>query len=266
MKPPISYYGGKQRMIDYILPLIPPHRTYIEPFFGGGTVYFAKSKSQNEIINDYDSRVFNFWKVCQNRYSELKELIDSSFFGRDLFDYAGKMMKSDDELIRAWAFWMRINFGFNNKLGGGLKSVKDKYQVTRYESKRDLFNSDLWKRLQGTVIENKDALELIKIFDGPEVFYYFDPPYYQADKGHYYNYYEPDFIMLLDALSNIKGKFLLSCYPGELIEKYISEKRWNVRSFNLKVFATNWNKKPEIHNKRKTELLIYNYHSGDSLF
>lgn len=35
LKTPISYYGGKQNMLKDILPLIPEHTIYIEPYFGG---------------------------------------------------------------------------------------------------------------------------------------------------------------------------------------------------------------------------------------
>lgn len=33
LKTPISYYGGKQNMLKNILPLIPEHKIYIEPYF-----------------------------------------------------------------------------------------------------------------------------------------------------------------------------------------------------------------------------------------
>ena len=46
MKTPITYYGGKQTLLKYLLPLIPQHRMYCEPFFGGGAVFFAKPKSE----------------------------------------------------------------------------------------------------------------------------------------------------------------------------------------------------------------------------
>lgn len=52
MKPAISYYGGKQLMISTILPLIPSHEHYCEPFFGGGAVFFVKNPSGIESIND----------------------------------------------------------------------------------------------------------------------------------------------------------------------------------------------------------------------
>lgn len=43
MKTPISYYGGKQRMLAYILPLVPEHQIYTEAFCGGAAVYWAKA-------------------------------------------------------------------------------------------------------------------------------------------------------------------------------------------------------------------------------
>lgn len=38
MKTPITYYGGKQSMLKNILPLIPPHNVYNEPFAGGAAL------------------------------------------------------------------------------------------------------------------------------------------------------------------------------------------------------------------------------------
>ena len=35
MRTPITYYGGKQTMLKHILPLIPSHTLYTEPFWGG---------------------------------------------------------------------------------------------------------------------------------------------------------------------------------------------------------------------------------------
>ena len=46
---PITYYGGKQQLVSTILPMIPSHRVYCEPYFGGGAVFFAKGKSYLEV-------------------------------------------------------------------------------------------------------------------------------------------------------------------------------------------------------------------------
>lgn len=56
MHTPITYYGGKQMLVDTILPMIPTHKIYCEPYFGGGAIFFAKGKSYLEAINDINDR------------------------------------------------------------------------------------------------------------------------------------------------------------------------------------------------------------------
>ena len=76
LKTPISYYGGKQNMLQHILPLIPEHKIYTETFFGGGAVFFAKEKADSEIINDTNASVINFYKVCKTNFDALKLKIE----------------------------------------------------------------------------------------------------------------------------------------------------------------------------------------------
>jgi len=52
MRPPITYYGGKQSMVKEILPLIPEHNSYVEAFVGGGAIFWNKPPSKLETIND----------------------------------------------------------------------------------------------------------------------------------------------------------------------------------------------------------------------
>ncbi|NGY69510.1 DNA adenine methylase, partial [Clostridium perfringens] len=52
LKPPITRLGGKSKLRKEIISMMPAHVCYVEPFFGAGWVYFGKSKSKIEVIND----------------------------------------------------------------------------------------------------------------------------------------------------------------------------------------------------------------------
>ena len=69
MKTPISYYGGKARIASQIVPHIMaiPHTVYVEPFFGGGAVLYAKGKIDRgnsdyyrEAVNDLNKQLITF--------------------------------------------------------------------------------------------------------------------------------------------------------------------------------------------------------------
>ncbi|MDR1455503.1 MAG: DNA adenine methylase, partial [Tannerella sp.] len=75
-KTPITYYGGKQKMLGIILPLVPEHKIYTEAFFGGGAVFWAKEPARVEFINDYDGEVINFYKILKTDFPALRCKID----------------------------------------------------------------------------------------------------------------------------------------------------------------------------------------------
>ncbi|PWX24989.1 DNA adenine methylase, partial [Clostridium perfringens] len=52
MKPPITRMGGKSKLRKTIIENIPEHTCYVELFFGAGWVFFGKTPSKVEVIND----------------------------------------------------------------------------------------------------------------------------------------------------------------------------------------------------------------------
>ena len=75
-------------------------------------------------------------------------------------------------------------------------------------------------------LECADALYIIKSRDHELSFHYCDPPYFNSDCRHYAGYSIQDFERLLQLLAEVKGKFLLSSYPSELLERYMKECGW----------------------------------------
>ncbi|MEA2042070.1 MAG: DNA adenine methylase [Bacteroidota bacterium] len=106
--------------------------------------------------------------------------------------------------------------------------------------------------MQEVSLESRDALKIIRTTDHSKDFFYCDPPYYNSDMAHYDGYTIEDFKMLLKALSSIEGKFLLSSYPSDLLQKYTKDNQWNSVRFNKHVAVSN-------KGKRKIEVLTANY-------
>ena len=59
--------GNKQAIAHKIIPYFPPHKIYIEPFFGAGGMFFNKPKAKYNIVNDLDSDVFNLFQQGVDR-------------------------------------------------------------------------------------------------------------------------------------------------------------------------------------------------------
>lgn len=72
MKPLIKYRGGKSKEISNIQKHIPLFLgRYIEPFFGGGALYFYL-EPKNAIINDINEKLISFYKGVQSDYQNLR--------------------------------------------------------------------------------------------------------------------------------------------------------------------------------------------------
>ena len=259
MKTPISYYGGKQGMLKHILPLIPKHKIYTEAFFGGGAVFFAKSPVESETINDTNSMVVNFYEVVKTDFDALKQKIEATPFSRATYNVAWviyRMPHLFSKLQQAWAFYVATNMGFACMIGSwGFDKYGKRKKVFR--NKKLKFDTSIAERLENVSIENRDACFVIQSRDSIDTFHYIDPPYYNSNQGHYSGYSEADYIKLLEVLATIKGKFLLSSYPSEILNKYIEKNNWHIQSFDKMLSSSKGIEgKPR---KRKTEVLVANY-------
>lgn len=224
MKQPFSYYGGKQRMASKIIPLIPKHTVYVEPFSGGASVFWKKpwpevssTHHYREVLNDTDGRIVNFYRVLQDPKTadELMRRLTFTPYARDEYKKAKEML-SCDGVDGAWAWFIQTNMSFSHKVCGGWgTSVFGRNSAATWAKRIEPIREQM-QRLSGVFIENLDAVELIQKWDSPQTFFYCDPPYPGASQGHYSGYTREDFDRLVNVLDNIEGSFLLSNYeqPG----------------------------------------------------
>jgi DNA adenine methylase len=259
MKTPIAYYGGKQSLTDIIVPLIPAHRRYCEPFTGGAAVFFAKPPSKEEILNDLNVELVTFWEVLKTDYTQLNAEVQISLHSRKMNRQAQVVYEHPDmfdRVKRAWAVWYLASSSFGAKLNGSWgHDIRGKRTRTLC-NKRNNFLPALSDRLRTVSIENCNAIKVINDYDEVDSFFYVDPPYVDADQGHYEGYTQETFDELLKTLAGIQGKFLLSSYPNNNLDRYKSTCGW----YQIELKVNN----PMLascigHRVEKTEVLTANY-------
>ncbi|MBQ9466394.1 MAG: Dam family site-specific DNA-(adenine-N6)-methyltransferase [Muribaculaceae bacterium] len=76
MKPMIKYRGGKSRELPQLLGFIPRFKgRYIEPFFGGGALFFHLEPRMS-IISDINAKLMKFYIGVRDDYMRLREELD----------------------------------------------------------------------------------------------------------------------------------------------------------------------------------------------
>lgn len=259
IKSPIKIHGGKKYLASRILKLIPPHIRYIEPYFGSGAVLFRKSgKGVAEFVNDINGDLMNFWDCLRNpeTFSKLERLLVFSPLSQELWKYSYETMEHKArqegyEVYNAWRFFVRFR---QSRQGLGRTYCTPTGRLRRNMNE----NVSAWlsaieglpeahERLQRVEIYCEDALKFIGRFKNKDDFFYCDPPYLQETRiltdVYQYEMDELDHINLLEVLSNIKGKFILSGYPSKLYNDFAKLNNWSVQTIKIDNKASSKKKK-----------------------
>ncbi len=256
-KTPLVYYGGKQTMLKDILPLVPEHNIYTEAYAGGAALLFAKPPAKLEVINDLNAELVNFYRVCKQHPKALIKEVQLSLHSRHLHSYAYNIYTCPmlyTPVQRAWALWYSLKVSFSAQLGGSFSydRLGKKPKALRFAIQA--FNADLLERLQHVTIENKEAKDVVKTFDKPDSFHFIDPPYVGCNMGHYAGMFnEQNLHELLELLTTLQGKFMLTMYPNELIQSYVDKHHWHIHEVQRTVTAA------KTKRRKQAEWMVCNY-------
>ena len=236
---------------------MPPHTTYCEVFCGGASVFWNKPRAQNNIINDLNGNLVNLYRVIRDERESFFEKIQWLSYSVEEF-HRLKVLDQEDNIDRAIAFYYCTKLSMNgNGQSIGRAAVSGKKWNVKYIIQNLL---DINQILQGVIIDNTDFETCISAYDGPDVFFYCDPPYFVSSKeGHYKkNFKLDDHKRFADYIKGIQGKFMISYdLPArELFEGY------NIIEIDI-MYTAEYNTyagtKTITQNK---ELLITNYDCG----
>ena len=235
-----GWYGGKYSHLDWLLPLLPQCHHYCEPFAGSAAVLLNREPSPVETYNDIDGEVVNFFRVLRDEPDELIRLIALTPFSREEYH---KAIESDSanlsSLEKARYFYVkarqtRTGLAQTASLGrwanckdtsrAGMSGVVSRW-LGGVEALADIAN-----RLLRVQIENRPAIDIIRLYDGPGTLFYCDPPYLHVTRGDSNAY---GFEMDLDqhrafakAVRVCKAKVAVSGYDHPLMDELFEPGQW----------------------------------------
>lgn len=265
-----GWYGGKFSHLDWLLPNLPECFHYCEPFAGSGAVLLNRKPSPVETYNDIDGEVVNFFKVLREKKDMLIEQIALTPFSREEFGIACELNPNISNLERARRFYIRarqVRTGLaqtatigrwancKNTSRSGMSGV-----ISRWLGgiKQLEFISERLLRVQ---IENRPAIDIIKLYDSKETLFYCDPPYIHSTRGDSKAYkfemdnYEHE--TLAEVLNNVDGLVAISNYECDLMNELYPSNKWT------KIYAP----QKIIHSTKgiRQEILWVNYNINDFL-
>jgi DNA adenine methylase len=227
VRAPTSYYGSKGRLGPWIASLLPPHRTYVEPFAGSGAVLFAKRPSPTEVLNDLNGDIVCFFRVLRDRSAELIEALRLTPYSREEYE-AADLVEDLDDLERARRVFVRLNqsvaLNFRATGWAGAPQSGGADHPHKVAAKVERL-ADCAQRLRRVYLDRRPAIEVIAKYGRPDAVVYADPPYPRsvrlAGGGNYAVEYssEEDHRELAESLRASPAAVLLSGYSGELYDE-----------------------------------------------
>lgn len=209
--PLFSWMGGKRRLAKHIIPEFPDHQCYVEPFCGGAALFFMKSPTKVEVINDIDGELINLYRVVAHHLDELVRQFRWSLVSRTMFEWA--TLQHPDTLTdiqRAARFFYLQQTCFGSKPTGrsfGTATLTPpKLNLLRIEERL----SQAHLRLARTTIEHLDWQACIARYDRQHTLFYLDPPYWQTAGYGHGEFGLDQYLAMASLAQSVKGRVVIS--------------------------------------------------------
>ncbi|THV40563.1 DNA adenine methylase [Glycomyces buryatensis] len=228
VKPPVPYYGGKQRLAEPIVELLSrvPHQHYVEPYAGSLAVLLTKPKARMETVNDLDGDLMTFWRIVRDRPDDFERAVALTPHSRAEYAAACAPAGVDAcEVEVARRVWVRLTqsrtgtqraVGWRHHQDPNGSSIGMPAYLDAYRSRMPAAAA----RLRGVSLEARPALEVIAAYGRHSgVLLYVDPPYLGSTRARNYRHEmrtETDHQALAEALHTCRAAVVLSGYDSEL--------------------------------------------------
>lgn len=189
MKPLCKWSGGKRKEIPLFENYFPKtFNTYIEPFVGGGALYFHMNFEGKNVINDIHPELVNFYRVLSEGHAKsVYDIVSKWGTGEDDYYYyrgGGKKCKDNDcfqpqtpiEEAARFIYLRRTAFRgmirYNTK--GEFNIPYGRYKTVNFD---DLIKDEYTNLLGRTKIYEGDYKNVFNDYNSEDNFVFLDPPY-----------------------------------------------------------------------------------------
>ena len=192
-----------------------------------------------ETYNDLDGEIVNFFRILREQKAALVEAIGLTPFSREEFAVACKLDPSISNLERARRFYIRAR---QVRTGLAQRASIGRWANCKLTSRAGMSGvisrwlgaiTDLpaiAERLLRVQIENRPAINLIRLYDSPQTLFYCDPPYIHGTRGdtnaYGYEMTDSQHAELADVLNRVQGKVALSNYQCALMDELYPPSSW----------------------------------------
>lgn len=200
-RPVLRWYGGKWKLAPWIMEHFPPHRIYVEPFGGAGSMLIRKERVYAEVYNDLDDVVVNLFRVLRDDAKAERLVRDLLLtpFSRAEFNDALEAAEDDVERARHMVVRSFMGFGSNahssspvaEKTAFKTFTRPDDYRSTGFRANSNRSGTTpahnwanypealrmVVERLRGVIVEKRPAIDVMRQHDGLATLHYVDPPY-----------------------------------------------------------------------------------------
>lgn len=272
---PFRYAGGKFYARKLILEHIPHHTSYVEPFVGGGSIFFAKPKVEFNWLNDADPDLINTFLVIQNKPQELIDSLKNEEALKERHSWYKNEFKPTNDLEKAtrWYYLNRTSYSGIMNPKNCYWGYGDKYSMRPENWPRSILKTS--KKLPGVKFTNLDFETVID--EAPDgSFLFVDPPYFNADQDKFYtfSFKKEDHYRLSDCLKRNSERlnFLLTYDNSPEIRELYSwanamlDKEWNYTISRTDDQTKDKSQSPEKASRYKgKEVFITNYDVMDEV-
>lgn len=211
-KPLLKWAGGKTQLLPQILPDIPTsYKKYIEPFFGGGALFFAH-KPENAVIADSNPELVNLYQtVAEDVHQVISHLgkfenNEETFYETRALDWT-KLSKPGAAARTIFLNRTCFNGLYRVNKSGGFNVPFGRYKNPKFLDEENLIAASLV--LQKAQIVCGDYKTVLNKYAEPGDFIFLDPPYLPisewADFKRYTKeqFYEEDHIELAEEVMRL---------------------------------------------------------------